>query len=179
MNYPDCFNYRQREITIPKRRSIKDIDLSGKVFMDNPYPASRASEEIKVRFESNSNISIVNTKDGKEIEEGKDYDSDVNLQVSVGNIDGSYAVKYTATRQDSLDGLIIGRTCNINFNIPKCLDRCDSCTKLGNEEHHHCLGCAEGPYYEEEDETTVNDGWENHIIVLIVIFLALLALELL
>ena len=159
MNYPDCFNYREREITIPKRRSIKDIDLSGKVFMDNPYPASRASEEIKIRFESNSNISIVNTKDNKVIEEGKDYDSDVNLKVSVGNIDGSYAIKYTATRQDILDGLIIGRTCNINFNIPKCLDRCDSCTKLGTADHHHCLGCAEGPYYEDEDETTVNEGW--------------------
>ncbi len=159
MNYPDCFNYKEKEIVIPKHYSKEDIDLSGKVFMNNPYPASRASEEIKVRFESNSNISIVNSNDGKEIEEGKDYDSKVNLKITPGNIDGSYTVKYTATREDELDGLIIGRTCNINFNIPKCLDRCYSCTKFGTEEHHYCLGCAEGKYYEEEDDTAVNEGW--------------------
>ncbi len=159
MNYPDCFNYREKEITIPKHFSIKDIDFSGKVFMNNPYPADRAKEEIKVRFETNSNISIVNSNDGSEIQEGKDYGSDVNLKITPSNIDGSYAIKYTATRDDELDGLIIGRTCNINFNIPKCLDRCYSCSKLGNEDHHYCLGCAEGKYYEEEDETTVNEGW--------------------
>jgi len=158
MNYPDCFNYREREITVPKHFSISDVDLSGKVFMANPYPASRASEPIKIRFESNSNISMV-TKEGQKLEEGKDYEPNLNLKITPGNTDGAYAIKYTATRQDNLDGLIIGRTCNINFNIPKCLDRCYSCTKTGNEEHHYCLGCAEGKYYEEEDETTVNDGW--------------------
>ena len=159
MNYPDCFNYREKEITVPKKRTVDNIDLTGKVFMNNPYPASRANEEIKVRFESNSNISIVNTEDGKEIEEGKDYVSNVNLKITAGSTDGAYTLKYTATREDNLDGTIIGRSCNININVPKCLDRCESCTKLGNEDHHYCLGCAEGKYYEEEDETTVNEGW--------------------
>ena len=157
MNYPDCFNYK--EIKIPKHYSSSEIYFNGKVFMNNPYPASRANEEIKVRFESNSNISVVNTDDKKEIVEGKDYDSNVILKITPGDVDGSFTVKYTATRQDSLDGLIIGRTCDLNINVPKCLDRCYSCSKLGTADHHYCLGCAEGKYYEEEDETAVNEGW--------------------
>lgn len=58
-----------------------------------------------------------------------------------------------------MDGLIFGRKCNIHLNTPKCLDRCYSCSRTGTNEHHYCLGCAEGPYYEEKDDTTENEGF--------------------
>ena len=159
MNYPDCDDYRTTPILLPRHRTKDDFDFSGKVFMNNPYPASRANEEIKVRFEKFSNISLVNLIDNKEIVSEQDYNSKLNLKISSDGMEGIYAVEYTATREDKLDGLIEGKTCKINFNTPKCLDRCDSCTRLGDSEHHYCLGCAEGNYYVEEDETAINEGW--------------------
>ena len=159
MNYPDCDDYRNIPILLPRHRTKDDFDFSGKVFMNNPYPASRANEEVKLRFESFSNISLVNLEGNKEIESGKDYTSKLNLKISPNEMEGIYSIEYTATRNDSLDGLIEGRTCKINFNTPKCLDRCDSCTRLGDNEHHYCLGCANEKYYKEEDNTTVNEGW--------------------
>jgi len=75
-------------------------------------------------------------------------------------LSGIYDIKYTATRRDALDGLIIGKTCKITFNTPECLEQCESCTEKGTEDHHGCLGCKEnGPYYEEEDPTAVNEGY--------------------
>ena len=160
MNYPDCFDYRDKTFLLPKHFVKDDFDFSGKVFMNNPYPASRANEKINVRFENYGNISIINTNENKNIVVGKDYDPNINLKIRAEGIEGIYAVEYTATREDDLDGLIIGKTCKINFNTPKCLDRCYSCTRTGNSAHHYCLGCAAGPYYEEEDNPIpVNEGY--------------------
>ena len=159
MNYPDCFDYRDRPFLLPKHFSKDDFDFRGKVFMNNPYPASRANEEIKVRFKKYSNLTILNKDDKKNIVDGQDYNSELHLKVTPDGKENFYAVEYTATREDSLDGLIIGKTCKINFFTPQCLPQCYSCTKKGNETNHYCLGCASDHYYEEKDESAVNDGW--------------------
>ena len=159
MNYPDCLDYRDKPFLLPKHFSKDDFDFSGKVFMNNPYPASRADEEIKVRFKKYANLTIVNKKDMKNIVDDQDYNSKLNLRVTSDGKEKYYAVEYTATREDPLDGLIIGKTCKINFFTPQCLPQCYSCTKKGNETNHYCLGCESDHYYEEKDESAVNDGW--------------------
>ena len=159
MNYPDCFSYKEEPYLLPKYYVKENFDFSGKVFMNNPYPADRADEQINMRFENLANISLIDNKDGKQVVSGKDYDPRINLKIKSDGIEGVYSIEYTATRQDVYDGLILGRTCKINFYTPKCLDRCYSCTRTGNEQYHHCLGCADGPYYEEKDPIYVNEGY--------------------
>jgi len=155
MNYPDCKNYRDETILLPQHLS-REFDFSGKVFMDNAYPADRQKEEIFIRFNDFGNFTFYDIKEKKNIESNKDYDSSLIVKASSNNGDGIYSVEYTATRNDALDGKIIGRTCKINFNTPKCLDRCYSCTETGNEISHKCiLDCADGPYYKEEDPQAV------------------------
>ena len=150
INYPDCFNFRDEPILLPKNRA-KEFDFSGKVFLNNAYPADKQSDEISVRFETLSNLTLLNLKDNKTIVENIDYDPVFTAKVTTSGLSGIYSVEYTATRNDPLDGLIVGRTCKINFNTPKCLPQCDSCTKTGDDISHKCLDCADGPYYEDED----------------------------
>ena len=159
MNYPDCFDYKEKPFLLPKHFTKDDFDFSGKVFINNPYPASRANEKISFRFGSFGNMTIVNLKDNKNIVAGNDYEPNVNLKFSSVNQEGHYSIFYTATRKDDLDGEIIGKTCKVNFFTPKCLSQCYSCTKTGNEAKHYCLGCASVRYYEEKFEGAENEGY--------------------
>ena len=151
MNYPDCKDFRSEPILLPKHL-FKELDFSGKVFMINAYPADRQKEKISVQLEDFGNINITNLKGTENIEANKDYDSSLIVKVSSGDREGLYSLLYTATRMDSLDGKITGRTCKININTPKCLPQCYSCTETGNDISHKCLiQCADGPYYKDDD----------------------------
>ena len=159
MNYPDCFQYRNYRILLP-RGFVKELDFEGKVFLNNPYPASRASEEVKFRFNSYNNMTIKNLADGSQLQPNVDYSSSLSLQILTKELVGDYELEYTATRVDPLDGLILGRTCSVSLNTPECLEQCESCTKKGTDKHHFCLGCKVGkPFYEEEDPDAVNEGY--------------------
>ena len=163
MNYPDCTDYRDKTLTIPRYYSLKDFDFVGKVFMNNPYPASRADEEISIQFEPFTvNMTLHDTKLNKDIVPNQVYTPNLMIDFTPHDISESeekYAVEYTAIRKDKYDGLIEGRTCKINFFTPKCLPQCYSCSRHGTPEHHNCLGCASDHYYEEKDPDAVNDGW--------------------
>ena len=159
MNYPECVSYfNNRIIKIPRHYS-KSYDFVGKVFMNNPYPANRANEKIEVKFGNYSNVIIINPKDGnKTVVPGLSYDPDnLILLITPGNIEGIFSLSYTATRKDNLDGLIEGKTCKLTFNVPKCLDQCYSCTDLGTEEKHKCLGCINDSYYVEPYDGAYED----------------------
>ena len=157
INFPDCVDFISKRFLIPKYYSY-EIDFDGKVFLTNPYPASKAADEIKVRFNKFLNLSVVNTKDNSEIKENTEYNPSLILKFTPKDISGIYNIEYTSTRNDELDGLIIGKTCKVTFETPKCLDRCVSCTEEGTIEHNNCLGCKEH-YYEKEDPSAVNTGF--------------------
>ena len=159
INYPDCHDYRSKEdpLLIPKRFTT-EIELYRKVFLNNPLPANRANEEVNFRILDTLNMTIIKADTKENLLENQDYNKGY-FKFSTDKLEGYYALEFTATRNDNLDGLIVGRTCKIHLNTPKCLPQCYSCTKTGNNDHHYCLGCAEGSYYEEEDETTVNEGY--------------------
>ena len=159
MNYPDCNNYRNYRMLLP-RGFVKDIDFEGRVFLNNPYPADRADEVVKFRFNPYTNITIKDITNGATLAANVDYLSPLRLQILTKDRVGDYEIEYTATREDELDGLILGRTCSISLTTPECLEQCESCTEKGTEEHHLCLGCKEGnAYYEEADPDAVNVGY--------------------
>ena len=73
MNYPDCKNYRDETILLPQHLS-REFDFSGKVFMDNAYPADRQKEEIFIRFNDFGNFTFYDIKEKKNIVANEDYD---------------------------------------------------------------------------------------------------------
>ena len=162
INYPDCTNYKNNVLKIPKHYSLPEFDFTGKVFMLNPYPASRADEKICIRFERfTANLTIFDIKKNTNIVP-KIYEPDLMVKITPNDISEDeeyYALEYTAIRKDEYDGDIEGRTCKINFYTPKCLPQCYSCSKHGEEGHHNCLGCVNEHYYKEEDPEAVNEGW--------------------
>jgi hypothetical protein len=159
INYPDCIDYRSEADPqlVPKRFNA-EIDLKGRIFFTNPLPFSRANEKVNFRVFPKLINGIYSYKTEAKILNDTDYDKDTILKVK-GDSEGKNSIEFIATREDPLDGLIFGRKCNIHLNTPKCLDRCYSCSRTGTNEHHYCLGCAEGPYYEEKDDTTENEGF--------------------
>ena len=168
VNYPDCKDYKTKEnpALLPKRFK-RDIDLSGYVFMSNPFPRNRADEKISYRLSLLLQPQIFTMLayypgskfEPVQVEQEKDYEIENHFEFSTDNYEGYYSIPFISTRKDPLDGLIIGKTCEIHLNTPKCLPQCYSCTKTGNDQHHYCLGCAEGAYYEEKDDTAENEGF--------------------
>ena len=160
INYPDCKD--KSTVKVPKHFH-KEIDLNGLLFLNNHYPASRADEDMLFRISDSSNLKILNAKTKEEISNDVDYDpSKTTLRFISESKDGNYSVEFTSTRNDELDGIILGRTCKINFDTPVCLPQCYSCTKTGNHHHHYCLGCADGSYYEEKDDSLTKDDDEGY-----------------
>ena len=68
INYPDCRDYRTKEnpALLPKRFK-KDIDLSGYVFMSNPFPRNRADEKISYRLSFLLHVQVFNLKISQQI----------------------------------------------------------------------------------------------------------------
>ena len=146
INYPDCINYRESAISIPQFRSTR-LDLDGRIFLSNAYPANRQDEVVKYRIVNGGNMDIINTNTNEKILLNTDLDQRTPLLFSpTDNSVGEYYVQYTATREDNLDGLILGRTCEIKFKTPECLPQCLTCVEKGTDQHNLCLGCKEGFY---------------------------------
>ena len=157
INYPDCRDFRPNYLLIPQNY-VKEIDFMGKVFLSNPYP-SDLKEDIKVRFRSYIGISITDSIMNSKILPDMDYQAALTLLLKPEGKTGLYNIEYTATKEDPMDGIILGRTCKLQLFTPDCLEQCYSCTQMGSEEHHMCLGCKEGPYYYEEDPEAINEGY--------------------
>ena len=158
INYPDCRDFRPNYLLIPQFY-VKELDFMGKVFLSNPYP-SDLKEDIKVRFRSYIGISITDSIMNSKILPDMDYQAALTLLLKPEGKTGLYNIEYTATKEDPMDGIILGRTCKLQIFTPDCLEQCYSCTQMGSEEHHMCLGgCKEGPYYYEEDPEAINEGY--------------------
>ena len=154
MNYPDCKDYVSN-ITIPKKRA-KSVCIGAYYFLSNPYPANRQNEKISIKFDAFENITVKNELNDNELRVDVDYSDLDSIKIIPGDRKGVYYIYFTSTRKDELDGKIIGKKCKIPVETPECLDRCDSCTEKGTEEHHQCLGCNKnGRYYIEDDPTAV------------------------
>ena len=149
MNYPDCIGYYNNRVYLIPKHYSKEIEFDNKAILNNPYPADRANETVNVIFGNYSGFTVTNVLDNnKKIEPGINYNpSKITLKITPENVEGIQSFAYTATRNDFLYGLIEGKTCMLNFNTPKCLEQCYSCTKTGTDEKHACLQCVNDSYY--------------------------------
>ena len=157
INYPDCFDYKNKYTLLPIKRLVQ-VDFWGKVFLSNPYP-SDIKEDVKVRFRPYGEINITESISKIQILSEIDYPAALTLNIQSVGRTGLYYIEFTATREDPMDGIIIGKTCKMPIFTPQCLEQCESCTEMGSEEHHMCLGCKEGPYYYEPDPEAKNEGF--------------------
>ena len=66
------------------------------------------------------------------------------------NEEGSY-LEYVATRKDSKLGVIMGKTCKVRIENPKCLDQCNGCDAKGTDDNHRCFDCKPGFWYDKKD----------------------------
>ena len=152
MNFPDCED--KKSIIIPKNR-LKTISL--RYYLINPYPADRIPEDINIKFLPFANVTL--KANSKELKANTLYKDIEEIEIIPKNKVGEYYMEFIASRTDELDGEVTGKTCKASLYTPECLPQCDSCTEKGTEKHHQCLGCAEGPYYREEDPDAVFDIW--------------------
>ena len=162
MNYPECRNYYENNIIKIPRHFSKELDFSGYVFLNNPYPASRAGEVVKAKFDSyGNNMTIICKSTNQNLEVGTNYDSEkLILKLIPGDYEGIYTLNYVATLDDPLLGLIEGKTCKVNFEIPECLPQCYSCLDKGTPTEHKCLDrCINDSYYKEEYPGAKNEGY--------------------
>ena len=145
LNYPTCSDHAG-EIFMPKKYDkFKKVSFSSDVLMGNPYPEERRSETIRVRFKE---LPITLYDENRQrIEINKDYDSKTLFHLYSESKEGKYYLEFTASRIDAYDGLIIGNTCKLSINTPKCLEQCYSCSQTGNEGTHYCAGCYNESYY--------------------------------
>ena len=158
INFPDCSDFGEG-LKVP-RHLYRESDLSGKVFLSNSYPANKQSEKVLVRITNEAHMKIINAETNEIIELNKDFDPETSLRFYPTNMSLSENyVEYTTTRQDSKDGLIIGKTCKIKLITPVCLIQCKTCTRRGTDISHQCLGCIDG-YYKADDPTNpIDEGF--------------------
>ena len=154
LNYPDCI---EENFILPINYT-REINFIGKVFLSNPYPINN-KEDIKVRFGScDENITFEEYLTNSPVKQSIDYPAAFPLLLKSEGKYGLFNIEFTATKEDTLDGIYTGKTCKMKVHTPKCLDQCVSCTGTGNEQHHMCLGCKPGPYYYEEDPEAKKEG---------------------
>ena len=92
LNYPDC-NDSKTNYTIPKHHS-REISILPLVFMSNPYPANRASEEIFLRISDNSGISIFDESTNEKVLNNFDYKGELNLKLIPESLEGEYDIDF-------------------------------------------------------------------------------------
>ena len=144
INYPDCEDYEK--VTIPQHYT-KLLEKEFNVVMLNSHPADRQNEKIKIRFVSTQGVTIENARTKEVIELNKDIDpTSLRLRITPNEVVGNYTIEFTATREDPVDGLILGRTCKVEIETPECLPQCYSCPKLGTYHHNLCLACRNSSY---------------------------------
>ena len=85
-------------------------------------------------------MEIINKLKNKIIETDINYEPEkLKLKVIPGEYEGIYNLNYVSTLEDSLLGLIEGKICKFNFEVPKCLSQCYICIELGTPTEHECL----------------------------------------
>ena len=146
VDYPDCEDYSKTPILLPRKLHLK-LSLDKNVYMGNPYSDESNEEIIKVRITNSHNTMVYNADKKEEILENTNLPLNTKLEISTLSNEGVFDFEFTSIKVDPVDGDIIGKTCKIQFNTPKCLDQCYSCNQTGNDEFHYCYGCKNESYF--------------------------------
>ena len=146
VDYPDCEDYSKTPVLLPRNLPLK-ITLCEKVFMGNPYSDLSNGEIINARIINSTGTTVYNVDTKEVILENTDLAPNTKLEVIAESNEGIFDFEFASIKKDPTDGDIIGKTCKIQFNTPKCLDQCYSCNQTGNEGIHYCYGCKNESYF--------------------------------
>ena len=166
MNYPDCEDVAGNVNfygVCPANNQTKLLSKKINVFLNNPYPTSMQNTIVYFRFLSFNNMVIYNGKTPLQL--NVDYDPSTINDLSIkeyNNEEGSY-LEYVATRKDSKLGVIMGKTCKVRIENPKCLDQCNGCDAKGTDDNHRCFDCKPGFWYDKKDTDTTGCGKDKGI----------------
>ena len=166
MNYPDCEDVAGNVNfygVCPANNQTKLLSKKINVFLNNPYPTSMQNTIVYFRFLSFNNMVIYNGKTPLQL--NVDYDPSTINDLSIkeyNNEEGSY-LEYVATRKDAKLGVIMGKTCKVRIENPKCLDQCNGCDAKGTDDNHRCFDCKPGFWYDKKDTDTTGCGKDKGI----------------
>ena len=146
VDYPDCEDYSKTPVLLPRKLHLR-LSLDKSVYMGNPYSDLSNTDIISVRITKLQGTTAYNVDLKEEILENKDLPLNTNFTVTTLSNEGIFDFEFTSIKNDPIDGDIIGKTCKIQFNTPKCLDQCFSCNQTGNDHLHYCYGCKNESYF--------------------------------
>ena len=120
INYPDCQNTEKTIYDIsPFKENSKSLNINLKIYLSNPYPNDMNSTQLYYRIINANNMQIYINQ--TKIELNKDYIFSTKDSLIIKEFtyyENTY-IEYTVTRKE-IDEIILGRTCLININFPKC-----------------------------------------------------------
>ena len=146
VDYPDCKDYSENPVLLPRKLKLK-LSLDKSVYMGNPYSDISKEDIISVRITNLNGITVFNADTDEEILTNVNLPLNTNFIVSTLSNEGIYDFEFTSIKNDLVDGDIIGKTCKIQFNTPKCLEQCDSCNQTGTDNLHYCYGCKNEQFF--------------------------------
>ena len=161
MNYPDCKEVEgnvKYYAVCPNGKQTKLLSKFIDTFMVNPYPTFMQTVNVNFRFTNLNNMEVSNGD--TKLELNKDYNTATykDLYISAFPDPHDSTLEYTATREDSVFGVVLGRTCKINVIYPNCREECLGCDVEGTEKDNHCFDCKPGFYGVEKGKDTTGCG---------------------
>ena len=151
VNYPDCEDSENKLIIYPEcpygvnQLVSAKMESYFKIYTSNPY-LKNTNVPLYYRITNSNNIKIMNGN--SQLELNKDYEISTLSSLYVQEYDSTQEntfIEYTVIKKENGD-TIIGGTCKINVDIPKCWEGCRGCEPEGTKEDNRCFDCKDGYY---------------------------------
>ena len=169
VNYPDCQDSANALVIYSKcpygpNQLTTNMEPYFKIFINNPY-LKYTNEPLYYRITNTNNIKIINGN--SELVLNQDYALSTLASLYISdfeeNQENTY-IEYTVIKKESGNN-ILGGTCRINVEIPKCWEGCDGCEPEGNDIDNKCFDCKNGyhPIPSGKDTSSLGCGKEGKI----------------
>ena len=152
VNYPDCQDATSPLIIYPEcpyginQLLTTKMEPYFKTFISNPY-LKYTNEPLYYRFVNTNNIKIFNGN--SELVINQDYALSTLSSIYIAEFDENQEntyIEYTVVRKENGEA-VLGGTCRINVEVPKCWEGCIGCEPEGNDIDNRCFDCKHGYHY--------------------------------
>ena len=151
VNYPDCQDATSPLILYPEcpygiNQLTTKMEPYFKAFISNPY-LKNTNEPLYYRIVTSNNIKISNGN--SDLIPNQDYAlstlSSIYISDFEENQENAY-IEYTVVRKENGEA-VLGGSCRINVEVPKCWEGCKGCEPEGNDIDNRCFDCKNGYHY--------------------------------
>ena len=170
MNYPDCQDSQSALVLYPecpygKNQLTTKVETYFKIFVNNPYLKDSNTASLYYRIINNNNIKIFNGN--TELVLNQDYAISTLSSLYISDYEQTQEntyIEYIVTKKEYGD-TILGGTCKINVEIPKCWEGCKGCEVEGTDIDNRCFDCKSGyhPIPTGKDTSGLGCGKDNKI----------------